>query len=114
VPATLTFISWHVDEGGDFYDDKTIEISVDGGVSWDLLVSCSSQPGGQPFCVNVSDGRLGTDWDPISIDTSAWAGQTGRLRFSYESMDSCCEFERGWFIDDLNAFSISCNDDPFP
>jgi hypothetical protein len=114
VPATLTFISWHVDEGGDFYDDKTIELSVDGGASWDLLVNCGSMPGGQPFCLFEDDGRLGTDWDPISIDTSAWAGQTGRLRFSYDSNDSCCSFERGWFIDDLNAFSISCNDDPFP
>jgi hypothetical protein len=114
VPTTLTFISWHVDEGGSFYDNKTIELSVDGGATWNVLVDCTSMPGGQPFCVYEGDGRLGNDWDPVSIDTSAWAGQTGQLRFSYNTMDSCCSFERGWFIDDLNAFSISCNDDPFP
>lgn len=114
VPNMLTFISWHVDEGGGFYDQKRIELTVDGGASWNTLVDCVSLPGGQPFCLYEADGRLGTDWDPISIDTSAWEGMTGQLRFTYNTSDSCCSFERGWFIDDLNAFSISCNDEAFP
>jgi len=115
VPTTLTFMSWHVDEGGGFYDNKTIELSVDGGASWDTLVDCSTLPGGQPFCVYEADGRLGNDWDPISINMPpASVGMTGQLRLSYNTQDSCCSFERGWFIDDLNAFSISCQDDPFP
>ncbi|MCX4246326.1 hypothetical protein [Paraliomyxa miuraensis] len=114
VPAMLTFLSWHVDEGGGFYDNKIIELTVDDGASWTTLVNCTTLPAGMPFCEYEDDGRLGTDWDPIQIDTSAWAGMTGRLRLSYITGDSCCSFERGWFIDDLNAFSISCNDDPFP
>jgi hypothetical protein len=114
VPNTLTFMSWHVDEGGGSYDRKIIELSVDGGVTWTTLVNCQTLPMGMPFCVYEPDGRLGTDWDPIVIDTAAWEGMTGRLRFTYNTQDSCCSFERGWYIDDLNAFSISCNDDPFP
>jgi hypothetical protein len=114
VPATLTFLSWHLDEGGASYDNKIIELTVNGGASWNTLVNCQGMPGGQPFCEYLSEERLGTDWDSISINTAAWAGMTGQLRFTYNTADGCCSFERGWFIDDLNAFSISCNDEAFP
>ncbi|MEM9459082.1 MAG: hypothetical protein AAGF11_33195 [Myxococcota bacterium] len=114
VPMAFTFISWNVDEGGSFYDNKIIELTVDGGVTWNTLVNCEMGIDAiQPFCTNVGDGRLGTDWDMISIDTAMWEGMTGQIRFTYDTQDSCCSFERGWFIDDLNAFSISCNDVPF-
>jgi hypothetical protein len=114
VPNTFQFISWNVDEGGLSYDNKLVEISVDAGASWTTLVHCEAGiDSGQPFCTFVDDGRAADDWDPISIDTSAWAGMTGQIRFTYDSQDGCCGFERGWFIDDLNAFSISCNDEPF-
>ncbi|MCH9686795.1 MAG: hypothetical protein K0V04_35505 [Deltaproteobacteria bacterium] len=111
VPASFTFISWNVDEGSGF-DTKRIELSVDGGMTWNMLVDCDLGAT-QPFCFNVADGRLATDWDPIALDTSMWAGQQGQIRFTYNTGDSCCGFEQGWYIDDLNAFSISCNDMPF-
>lgn len=113
VPASLTFSSWHLDEGGGGIDNKIIELSVDGGVSWNVLVNCSGMPGGQPFCMFRNDNRLGTDWDSIVIDTSAFVGQVGQLRFTYNTGDSCCDFERGWFIDNL-AFAQYCSDSPFP
>lgn len=113
VPASLTFSSWHVDEGGGGIDNKIIEVSVDGGASWNVLVNCSGMPGGQPFCVFRNDGRLGNDWDNIVINTGAFAGQVGQLRFTYNTGDSCCDFERGWFIDNLN-FAQYCSDSPFP
>ncbi len=111
VPANITFISWNVDEGN-FFDTKQIEISVDGGMTWTDLVNCSVSPT-QPFCNSVQAGRLGTDWDAISLDAAQWVGQVGQLRFTYDTGDGCCGFEQGWYIDDLNAFSISCNDQPF-
>lgn len=63
VPPTLTFISWHVDEGGGFYDNKIIELSVDGGVTWNTLVNCTTLPAGMPFCAFVDD----TGWGPTGI-----------------------------------------------
>ena len=48
-----------------------------------------------------------------ALDTSAWEGMPGQLRFVYETGDSCCGFERGWFIDDL-SFAAFCDDEPFP
>jgi hypothetical protein len=111
VPAEVTFISWNVDEGS-FYDTKRIDISVDGGASWSNLVDCSVAAT-QPFCNNVADGRLADDWDNVTIDTSAFAGQAGQLRFEYDTGDSCCGFERGWYIDDL-SFAAFCDDVAFP
>lgn len=109
VPAEVTFISWNVDEGA-FVDGKRIDLSVDGGASWISLVDCQGA-GGQPFCNFVTD-RAADDWDSITINTAAWQGQQGQLRFTYETLDACCGFERGWFIDDL-SFAAFCDDQPF-
>ena len=40
-------------------------------------------------------------------------GMPGQLRFVYETLDSCCGFERGWYIDDL-SFAAFCDDEAFP
>jgi hypothetical protein len=109
VPAQISFMSWNVDEGS-FVDGKRVELSVDGGATWNTLVDCQGL-GGQPFCDFVSD-RPADDWDLIVLDTSAWQGMPGQLRFVYETLDSCCGFERGWFIDDL-SFAAFCDDEPF-
>ena len=109
VPNTLTFDSWHVDEGTT--DNKIIELSVDGGMTWNELVHCQNAPV-EPFCDFVGDGRLADDWDLIAIDTSTWVGMAGQLRFTYDTQDSCCSFERGWFIDNLN-FAEYCTDPTF-
>ncbi|MEM7153828.1 MAG: hypothetical protein AAF799_13350 [Myxococcota bacterium] len=114
IAAALTFDSWHVDEGGANHDTKRVELSVDDGATWHELANCEGAAGSQLFCTPVGDGRAGDDWDAISLDTSAWEGQTGRLRFSYDTQDGCCSFERGWFIDNLDGFTQVCEDDPFP
>jgi hypothetical protein len=105
VPIEVTFNSWHVDEGGieapDFYDNKIIEISVDGGRTWNELANCAADPEPWPFCTPV-ETREGDALDAIVLDTSEWEGEIGMLRFTYDSFDDCCGFERGWYIDDLN------------
>jgi hypothetical protein len=101
IPLQVSFQSWNVDEGSVPYDTKRIEISVDGGASWSTLVDCAVAQT-QPFCTYVNDGRAADAWDSITLDTSPWSGMLGQLRFSYDTVDSCCSFERGWFIDDLS------------
>lgn len=115
VPSSITFDSWHVDEGGaSTYDAKTIQLSVDGGASWNVLVDCATADQGLfPFCTNRSDDRAGDDWNPITIDTAAYAGMVGQLRFTYSTIDSAGTFERGWYIDNL-SFAQSCADPQFP
>ena len=111
IPETLHFRSWHVDEGGMLLfdgtavDQKRIRISVDDGLNWETLVDCADETlaSDMPFC-QVEDGpRDESDWDYIELDLSAFAGAQGRLRFEYDTSDSCCEYEQGWFIDDINA-----------
>lgn len=108
---TLEFRSWNQDEGGGGggADTKRIEITVDNGMTWIPVADCS-QPGALsafPFCNSVDD-RDPEDWDDISIDISDYADQEGQIRFAYNTFDSCCGFERGWFIDDLN-FAQLCD-----
>ncbi len=106
---TLAFRSWHQDEGGQGADTKTIELSVDEGATWIPIVDCG-MPGtlsAFPFCISVNT-RDAEDWDDISINISDYADMVGQLRFSYDTADSCCGFERGWFIDDLN-FAQMCD-----
>ena len=112
VPEAINFDSWHDDEGGGGFDNKIFELSIDGGMSWIVLEDCAGGSA-QPFCENTAGSvRAGNDWDPVSIDTSAYAGEVGILRITYNTGDGCCDTEQGWFIDNLN-FSQRCLD-PLP
>jgi hypothetical protein len=103
--ASLTFQSWHVDEGGfvegggTAYDNKTIEVSVDDGETWTTLVNCS-ETGDYPFCLEVTE-RTGDAWDTIALDTTAFEGQAGQVRFGYDTVDASTGDERGWYIDEM-------------
>jgi len=97
---TLTLRSWHVDEGGSSYDRKRIYFQTDSGQTW-ALVDCSTSINPQAFCTPNNTSRPGNLWDEIVLDTAILAGQTGTLRFEYQTVDSCCSFEQGWFIDDV-------------
>ncbi len=105
----LEFRSWHQDEGGTGADRKRIDITVDDGTTWIPVVDCSvvGALSDFPFCVSVND-RDAEDWDDISIDISDYADMEGRIRFTYDTGDACCGFERGWFLDDLN-FAQMCD-----
>ena len=104
IPETIRFRSWNVDEGGLSYDTKRILVSIDGGASWNPLVDCALGPNASlPFCTPVLAARAEDDWDDIEIDAAAFSGVPGQLRFEYDTIDSCCSTEQGWFIDDLSA-----------
>jgi hypothetical protein len=99
--SSLTLLSWHVDEGGiGFYDNKTIRFEPAAGGPAIVLVNCGVHTL-HGFCAYLNVARAGSDWDAISIDTSALAGSSGRLVFGYDTGDSCCGFEQGWFVRDI-------------
>ncbi len=107
LPQTLRFRSWHVDEGGAPYDAKRLSISTDGGASWTLFADCADAAlGDQPFCSYDAGPRDEAGFDDVAIDLGGFAGSSGQLRFEYDTVDSCCQFEQGWFLDDANF--ISC------
>ncbi len=99
IPAQLTFESWNVDEGSGSYDNKYISISIDGGLTFQSVFSC---PGPQPFC-NSNVGRPAEPFDKIIINVPAnLVGKMGVIRLAYNTGDSCCSFERGFFIRKAN------------
>lgn len=103
IPTTLQFRSWHADEGGP-QDNKRILVSTDSGATWNALVDCELGPNtSMPFCQPQDVPRDAESWDRIEIDSAAYADVPGQLRFEYEALDACCDFEQGWFIDDLDA-----------
>ncbi len=106
LPFDLTFDSWHVDEGGSngsLYDNKIIEVSTIPGM-WQVLLDCSLEDpinSPFPFCIQVNDRAI-NDWDAVSISLGMLAGLDGQIRITYNTTDTCCDFERGWYIDNLN------------
>lgn len=105
MPAMLSFSSWHKDEGTT--DRKRISVSTDGGMNWTPIVDCNvSGMNGYPFCQSFSGPRTASQWDPITVDTTAFMGMPALLRFEYDTQDACCSFERGWFIDNLNVAMV--------
>jgi cysteine-rich repeat protein len=101
IPNTLTFESWHIDEGGGAAgpDSKTISISIDNGMSFTTLPTCAPlNPTPFPFCTSLNS-RAADQWDKIVIAVPPQLiGKMGIVRLTYTTIDSCCGFERGWFI----------------
>ncbi len=106
--ASLAFWHWiAAEEGGagQAWDGGLVEISTDGGSSWNPLQPsggythaiianpASPFPAGYP----VWSGSYG--WRQATIDLSAYAGQVVRIRFRFGS-DGYMTYE-GWYIDDL-------------
>lgn len=115
IPDTLVFDSWNVDGGGaadqveGSVDLKRVEVSVDLGENWTAVADCGDEALDDfPFCLSV-ETRGADEWDTVMLDTSAFAGMDGQIRFTYDTVDTCCGFEYGWYIDNLN-FAQSCPD----
>ena len=103
VNATLTFWSWYETENDPAYvnthDLKYVEVSSDGG-PWNLLYQL------------MSPGNAMNTWERISIDLSAYAGHSIRIRFRFDSRDALFNSYEGWYIDDVriegdSAFSLN-------
>ena len=101
----LTFRMW-IDTEGSTYDGVNLKISADGGKSYSIVTSVSpayplmvtGQPG-QPAQPAWGAHQSGLGWQFIQADLSAYAGQTVRLQFSFQS-DSSGTFP-GVYIDDI-------------
>lgn len=98
---SLSFRSWHVDEGGDNpngWDNKIIEIYTG---AWETLVNCDDGINTQSFCQQVLGPRSAEDWDLIVLDTTMYSGVDATLRITYETNKLGADFEQGWYIDDI-------------
>jgi hypothetical protein len=100
VPSpTLTFKMW-VDTEGTTRDGANLEISTDGGMTYSVVTTLMPvyplMIAGEPAW-GGHEATLG--WQPVQVDLSAYANQTIRLRFAFQS-DDAGEFA-GVYIDDF-------------
>jgi hypothetical protein len=85
------------------YDGANIKVSTDGGTTFavveSVVPSYNATAGGQAAW---DDDQSGSGWQPVTVDLSAYAGQTVVLRFSLYS-DSLY-IGPGIYVDDLTLF----------
>lgn len=107
--ATLTFMTW--------YDIQThrdygfVSVSTDGGSTWTArqgnITTCDDPYGNNSEGCGVTGKSSG--WVSATFDLSAYAGQTVKLRFRYET-DGTVAFP-GWAIDDIYISEVGYFDD---
>jgi hypothetical protein len=108
---------WHdydaenAESPGGAYDGGLVEVSLDGGGSWNQVTPVGGYPSaivpdpGHPLGVGtpVYSGSSG-GFVQADFDLSAWAGQTARVRWRFVS-DGFVE-ENGWWVDDVTLTSV--------
>jgi len=101
--ATLEFWAWYDLE--EDWDYAYVEISADGGETWQILTTPSgtpSNPNGNSFgwaYTGVSGGEGGPEWIQERVDLSAYAGQKVLVRFEYITDDAVNR--PGFVLDDI-------------
>jgi hypothetical protein len=109
IPANLEFLSWHMDEGSSF-DLKAVQVSTNGTSFTTIAICPQGAPSAFPFCAvsNQFPPRAPDDWDFVSLPVpTEFVDAIGFVRFVLDTKDSCCTWERGWYIDALN-FAQDC------
>jgi immune inhibitor A len=110
---TLEFWTWYdIEEDWDY---AYVEISADGGESWEILTTpsgTSTNPNGNSFGWAYT-GRSGSgssaEWIQERVDISAYAGQEVQIRFEYITDDAVNR--PGFILDDLAIPAIGYFDD---
>ncbi|GMV40482.1 MAG: hypothetical protein AMXMBFR64_21980 [Myxococcales bacterium] len=91
--VTVAFDLYVETEAGDFYDAVILWVVPDGGKAAQVWAKGSSTPQGT--------------WTPVSVDLSAWAGKTVRLRFEMDTKDGAANGGFGVAIDNV-AITNTC------
>jgi len=99
--AQFLFSGWMVGEGSN-YDGGRVQVSSDGGASWQNPATVSpaynATVGGQSAWVYTD-----SMWRTYGINLTPYAGSTIRVRFCWRS-DSYVQ-RAGWYIDDLKVLA---------
>lgn len=100
--ATITFWEYYETEIG--YDLVNVDISIDGGSSWNSLRS----------------GETGSSggWIQNNFDISSYVGYSVLIRFYFDTQDEAFNDYNGWFIEDVKVVGavsptivVTTNDD---
>ncbi len=115
--ATLNFWTWYDIEKN--FDYGYVEVSVDGGKTWDILPgknSSTENPNGASYGPaytgrsGVSNDNAAAQWVQDQIDLTPYAGKQILLRFEYLTDDAYNA--PSWAIDEISIPEINFVDDP--
>jgi len=74
------------------FDNRYVEVSTDGGVTWNTVWGSSGPRG---------------SWYQAWVNLSPYAGQTLLLRFRFDSVDQAFNNYFGWMVDDITVWGSS-------
>lgn len=86
-PQLSFWYYYQTESSGTVFDQRWVQISTDGGTTWANLTQLS--------------GDTMSTWIQKSIDLTAYAGQTIKLRFYFNTVDAILNNSTGWYIDDV-------------
>jgi subtilisin family serine protease/PKD repeat protein len=89
--VALTMQHFLQKESSATYDKATILVSKDGGLTWTLLATPA----------------IAGSMVPLDLGLSAYEGQTIRIRFAFDTVDSFANAYEGWVIDDVRVVAES-------
>ena len=96
--AILTFKSWYeTEDNGVAWDRKTAYITAD-GTNWSPLVQVSG---------------ANKQWVTKSYDLALYAGQSIRLKFTFDTIDAINNNFKGWYVDDIEISARVTVDDSY-
>jgi len=90
--SSLSFKFWREVEAASSgsYDQTAVEVSGDGGSTWNTLWSRDSK---------VASAKAWTSSGPLSL--AEFAGKTIQVRFTFDSVDGYANDNVGWMVDDV-------------
>ena len=92
-------------DGIHYWDAGILEITDNGGLTWQSLVPEGGYPGlitsnwASPFAPDTPCFVDTVDWDPVGADLSAYANREVQLRFRFGA--DLYTVAEGWRIDDI-------------
>ena len=106
--ATLRYKLWYDIE--EQWDYAYVEVSTDGGVTWDILATPGSTPE-NPVGNSFGPGYSGQSggWLSETVELSPYSGRSVLLRFQYVTDDAL--HGAGLCLDDISAPELSFSDD---
>jgi len=99
--STLSFWYWldteHSKGAAHSYDLALVQISTDGGSTWDTLLDL----------VDTVNNSTEDTWELATADLFAYAGETAVIRFYFDSADDVSNNYEGWYVDQPFILSMT-------
>jgi subtilisin family serine protease len=113
----LIYREWRQMEDVVFLDTARVQVSA-GGSKWNTVDHSEFSTAIDPLNWQPSAAEFGwqptlkskfsaSQWVSNAVDLSAYAGQTIRIRFLFDTVDASHNNFEGWYVDDVNVYTAA-------